>query len=74
MKNILKSVRPCLKETIITPIMMIGEVFMEVLIPYIVSVILGILYIIDGKASQANAFTLDIYNKFHNYLGDIGLI
>ena len=74
MKNILKSVRPCLKETIITPIMMIGEVFMEVLIPYIVSVILGILYIIDGKASQANAFTLDIYNKFHSYLGDIGLI
>ena len=74
MKNIIKSIRPCLKETIITPIMMIGEVFMEVLIPYIVSVILGILYIIDDKPYQANAFTIDLYNRFHDYLGDIGLI
>ena len=74
MKQIIKSIRCCLKETILTPIMMVCEVLMEVLIPYIVSLILGFLYILNGNPGQANELTLNLYNKYIDVLGPIGLI
>lgn len=74
MKEIIYSVKSCLKETIITPLLMVGEVMMEVLIPYLVSMILGFLYIINGDLSQANEITINIYNQFIDVLGPIGLI
>lgn len=74
MKQIIKSIRCCLKETILTPIMMVCEVLMEVLIPYIVSLILGFLYILNGNPGQANELTLNLYDKYIDVLGPIGLI
>ena len=74
MKQIIKSIRCCLKETILTPIMMVCEVLMEVLIPYIVSLILGFLYILNGNPAQANELTLNLYDKYIDVLGPIGLI
>ena len=74
MKEIIKSVKPCLKETILTPIFMIGEVLMEVFIPYIVSVLLGFLYIINENPTQANSLTIEIYEKLSPSLGNLGLI
>ena len=74
MKEIIKSIKPCLKETIITPILMIGEVLMEVFIPYIVSVLLGFLYIINENPTQANSLTIEIYDKLSPTLGNLGLI
>lgn len=74
MKEIIKSIKPCLKETILTPILMIGEVLMEVFIPYIVSVLLGFLYIINENPTQANSLTIEIYDKLSPTLGNLGLI
>ena len=74
MMLIIKSIRCCLKETILTPIMMVCEVLMEVLIPYIVSLILGFLYILNGNPGQANELTLNLYDKYIDVLGPIGLI
>ena len=74
MKEILRSVRYCLKETILTPILMIGEVLMEVLIPYIVSVILGFLYIINGDPAQAGDIALTLYEKLSPSMNDVLLI
>lgn len=74
MKEIIKSIKPCLKETILTPILMIGEVLMEVFIPYIVSVLLGFLYIINENPTQANSITIEIYDKLSPTLGNLGLI
>lgn len=74
MKEILKSIRPCLKETILTPVLMIGEVLMEVLMPYIVSVILGFLYIINGDPFQAGDIAIKIYEKFSPTMSDVLLI
>lgn len=74
MKEILRSVRYCLKETILTPILMIGEVLMEVLIPYIVSVILGFLYIINGDPAQAGDIALTLYEKLSPSMNNVLLI
>lgn len=74
MKEMFQSVKSCWKETLATPLLMIGEVLMEVLIPYIVSVLLGFLYIINQNPAQAGDLALQIYEALQPKIGDLALI
>lgn len=74
MKEMFQSVKSCWKETLATPLLMIGEVLMEVLIPYIVSVLLGFLYIINQNPAQAGDQALQIYEALQPKIGDLALI
>lgn len=74
MKEMFQSVKSCWKETLATPLLMIGEVLMEVLIPYIVSVLLGFLYIINQNPAQAGDLALQIYEALQPEIGDLALI